>query len=78
MDGKMVCFIESSFCDIAKLTRDTVACFLAWVRKLWESNRLHLLSLTNLASGGFIGLFGLTTVTHLHLIPWSPSMECEG
>lgn len=33
MDGKMVCFIESSFCDIAKLTRDTVACFIAWVRK---------------------------------------------
>lgn len=33
MDGKMVCFIESSFCDIVKLTRDTVACLIAWVRK---------------------------------------------
>lgn len=33
MDGKMVCFIESSFCDLVIITRDTVACLIAWVRK---------------------------------------------
>lgn len=33
MVGKMVCFLESSVCDIVIITRDTVACLIAWVRK---------------------------------------------
>lgn len=62
-----------------KLTRDTVACLIAWVRKTLETqspaNWLHLISS---ALVRFIGLFELATATNLHFVPWSQSMECEG